>query len=437
MTGDHRLQPVTSNEYSRIMRVFWIGLTLRLALATFLQITGVEKSLKLTKDAFLYDQTGKAIAEYYRTNGGTSWPARTTSVFNHFYEYFVGITYYFTDDSMFVVRVINVIAGSLVILATWRMARYITLPETAFRCGLWACFFPTQLYYSCLPVRDAHSTLAMTLIFLGMTAMTSSGKTRHVLALPVGLLLTAGFRTYVATVLVILIPIGWLATFLLVRSRGKSLFVGRVAVVAAIALALFGPTGAEKIFSIGKASQVTDIDYWNSTRAKMNSGGGALYRDGDVPEIGDSIVGSVQGIAVGLYFFFVSVNPTEMSSVRQWMAIPEVLIVLYMIPKMYRGFRRVLKYHRFQFVSVLFVAAAITFGYSSVTTNAGPLMRWRLQVVNIYIVVAAIGFSRNYDREFSHAGSVDSGTSGMSGQPSTDLGYRRSIDMQRRTAARV
>ncbi len=419
------------------MRVFWIGLTLRLALATFLQITGVEKSLKLTKDAFLYDQTGKAIAEYYRTNGGTSWPARTTSVFNHFYEYFVGITYYFTDDSMFVVRIINVIAGSLVILATWRMARYITLPETAFRCGLWACFFPTQLYYSCLPVRDAHSTLAMTLIFLGMTAMTSSGKTRHVLALPVGLLLTAGFRTYVATVLVILIPIGWLATFLLVRSRGKSLFVGRVAVVAAIALALFGPTGAEKIFSIGKASQVTDIDYWNSTRAKMNSGGGALYRDGDVPEIGDSIVGSVQGIAVGLYFFFVSVNPTEMSSVRQWMAIPEVLIVLYMIPKMYRGFRRVLKYHRFQFVSVLFVAAAITFGYSSVTTNAGPLMRWRLQVVNIYIVVAAIGFSRNYDREFSHAGSVDSGTSGMSGQPSTDLGYRHAIDMQRRTAARV
>lgn len=419
------------------MRVFWIGMALRLGLATFLQISGVEKSLKLTKDAFLYDRTGKAIAEYYRTNGGTSWPDRTTSVFNHLYEHFVGITYYMTDDSMFAVRIINVIAGSLVILATWRMARYITLPETAFRCGLWACLFPTQLYYSCLPVRDAHSTLGMTLIFLGMTAMTSSGKTRHVLALPVGLLLTAGFRTYVATVLVILIPIGWLATFLLVRSRGKSRFVGRVAVVAAIALALFGPTGAEKIFSTGKASQVTDIDYWNSTRAKMNSGGGALYSDGDVPEIGDSIAGTVQGIAIGLYFFFVSVNPTEMSSVRQWMAIPEVLIVLYMIPKMYRGLCRVLKYHRFQFVSVLFVAAAITFGYSSVTTNAGPLMRWRLQVVNIYIIVAAIGFARNYDRDVSVADDFASSGAEVSGRPRMDCGYIQSADMQGRALARL
>jgi len=437
MTGDDRHQVVTSFEHSRIMRVFWIGMTLRLALATFLQITGVEKSLKLTKDAFLYDQTGKTIAEYYRTNGETSWPARTTSVFNHLYEHFVGITYYLTDDSMFVVRIINVIAGCFVILATWRMARYITDSETAFRCGLWACLFPTQLYYCCLPVRDAHSTLGMTLIFLGMTAMTSSGKARHVLALPVGLLLTAGFRTYVATVLVILIPIGWLATFLLVRSRGKSRFIGRVAVVAAIALALFGPTGAEKIFSTGKASQVTNIDYWNSTRAKMNSGGGALYGSGEVPEIGESVLGTVQGVAIGLYFFFVSVNPTEMSSVRQWMAIPEVLIVLYMIPKMYRGFRRVLKYHRFEFVSVLFVAAAITFGYSSVTTNAGPLMRWRLQVVNIYIVVAAIGFSRNYGREKLDAGRTVSNASAATARPSNEFVNFQSNGMESRSAARV
>ena len=387
---------VSRLERTRIMRIFWIGMVLRLGIATFLQLSGVEKTLSLTKDAFLYDETGKAIAEYYRTNGGTSWPDRTTSVFNHMYEHFVGLTYYLTDDSMFVVRVVNVLAGSLVILATWRMARYVTDPDTAYRCGIWACLFPTQLYYSCLPVRDAQSTLGMTLVFLGMTAVTCSGRMRHVLALPIGLLLTAGFRTYVASVLLFLIPIGWLATFLLVRSKGKSRFLGRLAMIAVIGMAIAGPSGAESIFLTGKAANVTDLDYWNSTRDKMNRGGGALYGDDPVPEIGKSISGTLQGVAIGLYFFFVSVNPTEMTSVRQWMAIPEVLIVIYMLPKIYRGWWRIMRHHRFQFVSVLFVAAAITFGYSSVTTNAGPLMRWRLQVVNIYIVVAAIGFSREY-----------------------------------------
>lgn len=361
-----------------------------------LQVTGLERTLKLTKDAFLYDSVGKQIAEHYRTNGGTSWPDRVTGVLDHLYEHMVGLIYYMTDDSMLMVRLINALAGSLVILATWRMARCITDAGTSYRCGMWACFFPTQLYYSCLPVRDAHSTLGMTLVFLGMTALTASGKRTHVMALPLGLLLTAGYRTYVATVLVFLVPVSWMVAFLLARSQRKSQFLGRVALLGILALGVAGPAGFDRVFSTGKAARITDMDYWNSTRQKMNRGSGALYEDEYVPEIGKSIIDTATGVAIGLYFFFVSINPAEMDSIRQWMAVPEVLIVLYMLPKLYRGFRRIMRYHRFEFVAVLFVAVAITFAYSSVTTNAGPLMRWRLQVVNIYIVMAAIGMPNRY-----------------------------------------
>lgn len=387
---------VSGIEFARILRIFWIGLGMRFGLVLVLQATGLERTLKLTKDAFLYDRLGKQIAEHYRTNGGTSWPDRVTGVLDHLYEHFVGLTYYLTDDSMLVVRLCNSLAGCLVILATWRMARYVTDADTAYRCGLWACFFPTQFYYSCLPVRDSHSTLAMTLVFLGMTAMTAGGKRMHVMALPLGILLTAGYRTYVATVLIFLVPAGLFAALLLARSQKKSQFIGRVALLGVITLGVTGQAGIEKLSSTGKAAQVMDMDYWNSTRQKMNHGSGRLYGGDDVPELGKSIVSTVQGVAIGLYFFFVSINPAEMDSVRQWMALPEVLIVIYMVPKLYRGFRRIMRYHRFEFIAVLFVALAITFAYSSVTTNAGPLMRWRLQVANVYIVMAAIGLSRNY-----------------------------------------
>ena len=389
---------IQSNEVSRsrIISLFWQALLLRVGLAMLLQLTGLEGSLKLTKDGVLYDSLGQEIAEYYRTSGRTPWPERVDGILDHLYEHTVGVIYYFTGDSMLMMRILNALAGSLVVLCVWRMARYITDARTAYRAAVWACIFPTQLYYSCLPVRDSHSTFAMAMIFLGMTAIACGGKTKYVMALPVGLLLTAGYRTYVAAVLIFLLPAAWLAALVLVRSRKKSKSIQRIALLAFMSIPVMANLGFEKVFSTGKAARITDMDYWNSTRVKMNHGSGALYQGGDIPELGKDILNTVQGVVVGVYFFFVSINPSEMDSVRQWMAIPEVLIVLYMLPKLWRGFRRVLKYHRFECFSLLFVAFAITFAYSSVTTNAGPLMRWRLQVVNVYILVAAIGWSRQY-----------------------------------------
>ena len=278
----------------------------------------------------------------------------------------------------------------------WKTAKYITDDETARRAAIWSAMFPTQFYYSCLPVRDSLSTFAIVLVFLGMTAVTSKGKGKDVLALPIGLALTAGFRAYVFTVLAVMIPCCWIATAVLSRSKGKGRFIAKIVflgVVAAVVGVKFGLDGA---FSSGKAAYVMDLDYWNMIRVKMNHGAGAVYGDGDIPRLGETIRDTVFGVITGLYFFFVSVDPTNIGSFRQAMAIPETLVVVYMMPSMWRGMRRVLKYHRFNCLPLLLIAGAITFGYSSVTTNGGPLMRWRLQVVNIYILIAAVGYSRAY-----------------------------------------
>ncbi len=398
MLVDREPDLVTSAETVRILRVFCFGLLLRLALVIVFQSSGVEQTLKLTRDGFMYDQTGKQIAEHYRTGGDTDWPARVTGFLDHLYEYFVGITYYLIDDSMLAVRVINSLCGSLVILITWRMARYVSDADTAFRCGVWACIFPTLVYYSCLPVRDAQSALGMSLVFFGMTAITSAGKPLHMMSLPLGLCLTAGYRAYMASALVVLIPAAWLATLLFSWSRKNPQLACRNILVAVLAVGAIGPAAVAELSSTRKAERATDVNRWNKVRRKLNSGSGAVYEKDAVPSLGRSAIETTQSVSIGLYFFFVSVNPTEMSSIRQWIALPEVLIVLYMIPKLFRGGggRRVMRHHRFEFLSVLLVVGAITLAYASVTTNAGPLMRWRLQVVNVYIVVAAIGFAQSY-----------------------------------------
>lgn len=401
MLANRQLDTKKPLEKVRILQLFWIGLLLRLALVLTFQVTGVDQTLNLTKDATLYDNVGKKIAEHYRSGGETRWPYRVSGFLDHLYEHFVGVTYYLTDDSMLAVRLVNVLCGSLVILVTWRMARYVTDADAAFRCGLWACFFPTLFYYSCLPVRDAQSTLGMALVFLGMTAITSAGKPLHMMALPLGLLLMAGYRTYIAAALVILIPASWLLTLITTRSRSDYQLACRNILVALLVVAVVAPIAVAKVYSTRKASKIADINSWNKIREKLNAGNGAIYEDGAVPKLGESTAETVRSVAIGLYFFFLSVDPTKISSIRQWMALPEVLIVLCMIPMLFRGFYRVMRHHRFEFLSVLFVVAMITLAYSCVTTNAGPLMRWRLQVVNVYIVVAGIGFGRAYSCEKS------------------------------------
>lgn len=376
--------------------LFCVGLASRVALILFFLMTDVDRTYRLTKDGFFYDRMGKEIADYYRSGGLTEWPQRVKAIIDFLYEHMVGVVYYITDDSMFAMRCLNAAAGAIAPVLVWKTAAYITNQETARRAGVWSAFFPTQFYYSCLPVRDSFSTFSIVLVFLGMTAVTCNGKRRDILALPVGLALTAGFRAYVFTVLAALIPCCWIATSILSRSRSKGRFIAKILFLIGVAAIIGIMSGLDGAFSSGKAAYVMDLDYWNMIRVKMNHGAGAVYGDGDIPRLGETIRDTVYGVVTGLYFFFVSVDPTSIDSFRQFMAIPETLIVVYMMPSMWRGLRRVLRYHRFSCLPLLLIAGAITFGYSSVTTNGGPLMRWRLQVVNIYILVAAIGYSRTY-----------------------------------------
>ena len=390
----------SNREWKFAKRILFLGFACRLCLMLTLHVTEAEKDLGLTKDGFLYERVGQEIADYFRTGGMSEWPTRVNSFFDAMFEWEVGAIYYLTWDSAFVVKLINVIAGSLVGYVVWRTARLIFDDRTSRLCLIGATFFPTQVYYSALHVRDAQSTLAMSLIFLGITAITTRGKLIDLVALPIGLLLIAGFRTYMFFILAGLIPAGLAAAFLIGRSREKSRALGKAVIISALCATCIVGAGLDKIFrgdqdGEAQVESVTDLDFINKIRRKMNRGGGALYRNGEVPLIGENIYDTVVAFIVGLYFFFFSVNPTDVNSHRQLLALPEVLLVLVAIPALARGMYRALRKYLFPLFVPILIATAITFAYSGVATNGGPMLRWRLQVVNVYVMVAALGWTKH------------------------------------------
>ena len=386
---------VSAREWRKVRSWLVIALVLRVALMLFVEVTGVEETLNLTKDAFLYDRTGQEMAQYWRTGGATDWPRRVDGgVIDRLFEYEVGALYLLTGNMMVSVRVLNVLAGTMVPFLVWQTARLLFDEKVSRRALIWSALFPTQLYYSVIMIRDSQSTMAMSMVFLGLVAVVARGSRRQVACLPLGLLLVAALRTYMFVILAALIPLAWLAATLLVRSRGKSRFISRAATAGVMCAVVASGAGLHKAFMSEETALVTDVGFVNRVRDQLNTGSGRMYKDGEVPQLFESVGGTVEAVGTGLYHFVFSVNPAEVESFKQLMAIPEVLLICVALPSVWRGMKRCKKHYPLEMAAPILIALAITFAYSSVATNGGPMMRWRLQTVNVYILVAALGWDR-------------------------------------------
>ena len=355
-----------------------------------IHFSGAEKSMSLTRDAFLYDEVGAAIAEYYTTNGSTAWPARVRSVVDFGWEHFIGIVYYLFGREPLLIKLVCVFVGAMVPLLHCRTALIVSNDtRVALLVLIISTFFPTQVYYSALMVRDSISAFSVSLLFLGLAQFIRKTTFWWWLNFLIGFLILVSLRSYLASVLGVVIPMSFLATAVVsqggrARAMAGIFVIGvTVAGVMVLAPALVGEVELD--------TQFTDLNYINKVRTKMNHGSGAMYADGSVTQVGSSIVDTAMSFLVGLYFFFFSVNPSNLSSIRQIMALPEVVLVALGTWYGIRGGWVLWKERRDIFLPLLLPTLVMTLGYSAATTNGGPLMRWRMQLLGVYLIAAAVG----------------------------------------------
>ena len=255
-------------------------------------------------------------------------------------------------------------------------------------------FFPTQVYYSALMVRDSVSALSVSLLFLGIAQFIRKTTPWWWLTFLCGFVMLISLRSYLASVLVVVIPVSFLVTAILSQQgRGRALagiFVVGLAVVGATVL-VPALVDSELKEIVEWDTQYTDLDYINKVRTKMNRGSGAIYSDGSVTQLGSSVVDTATSFLIGLYFFFFSVNPSQLGSIRQIMALPEVMLVVVGVWYGTTGAWVLWKERRDVFLPLILPTLVMTLGYSAATTNGGPLMRWRMQLLGVYLVIAATG----------------------------------------------
>ncbi|MEM9941750.1 MAG: glycosyltransferase family 39 protein [Planctomycetota bacterium] len=383
VSGDYVAGPVYS-----ISKWIWFAFLLRLVLMVFIHFTEVDKSMSLTKDAFLYDRVGTEMANYFSSNGQQPWPSRVEGYVDFCWEWFIGLTYYTFGHEPLLIKLVTVVTGALVPLLHYRMAKIVTNDsKISVTVLLVSAFFPTQVYYSALMVRDSISAFAVSLTLLGVVEFIRKATDTWPLKLIIGFVLILGLRSYLASLLAVIIPMSLLVTsFVSSGSRGRAMAGTLLIGITAVGSLILAPNLINEL-----DTQYTDLEYVNKVRGKMNVGSGAMF-SGDVSEVGNSLIDTATSFAVGLYFFFFSVNPAQLTSIRQIIALPEVAIVILGSFYAVKGGFVLWRERRDVILPVLIPTLIMTLGYSAATTNGGPLMRWRMQLLGVYLILGATGF---------------------------------------------
>lgn len=123
----------------------------------------------------------------------------------------------------------------------------------------------------------------------------------------------------------------------------------------------------------------------------MNVGNAKLYTSKADSHYGQGIANDVWLFCKGLFFFFFTIDFTNVTRTRQLAATPEVLFFLLFLPYIYFGVVKGWNAGPRRVLPLILFGLALIVVYSSATTNMGAMYRWRMQAVPFLIVLIAYG----------------------------------------------
>ncbi len=369
-----------------LVKLMLLAWAVRLAVVLVFNATGAIRSLGLSSDSFYYDRIGKIIAEKLRYGMAVTSPPWIDDGWFRF----TGLIYYWLGDSSFWIQLINITLSTLTVLFAYIMAFKAYRDRNIARLtAVFVAFFPSFIYWSCMMLKDPAGLAAITMITAALVSLRQRVQPQWILFLAVGLLIYLGIRQYLFLVILLLIPVALVlfSSHRLTSSLGSlALALGAVSVITH--QLGYGFLGLEEI---GK-SHYFDVEYINSTRVNIGDhGSGAIFENPEDVLWGRGAWENLKAAGIAVYFFFVSLDLTEIRSLRQIMALPEVLLFLSVVPALFRGTWLTFKQYRSTAWPLLVFGFAVVAVYGSATTNLGALFRWRMQALPMFLSMIALG----------------------------------------------
>jgi len=104
--------------------------------------------------------------------------------------------------------------------------------------------------------------------------------------------------------------------------------------------------------------------------------------------------GALAFLPIGLFYFVFAPFPWMLGSIRQIVAMPEMLYWYTLMPAMVRGGRILLRKRGRESLFLLLLLISLSVGYAIGQGNIGTMFRHRAQVLPIFLILAAVGRHR-------------------------------------------
>jgi len=364
--------------------VVW-GFLVRLVLVLIINATDAIRTLHLSPDSLRYHRLGMEIADNMRM-GDFDWP---NWIDNGWFQ-FTGFVYYTFGPFPILIQILNISFGAIIPLVVYSLVKDVYANEkTARWAALFTAFLPSFIYWSCLMLKDSASIFAVCLIVLSIVKLKRKFHPKWLLSMAFSLVIILGVREYLFFVALLLIPL----SFMPVGGRVFALSLPRLLFItlilgAAARAAGFGFLGLDYISS----SDYFDLEYINHTRVAMGDHGtGAFFKNPAQAQWGGDMTTNMIAAVAAVFFFFISLDLRNLDSARQWMALPEVLLILTLIPSMVRGMVYSWRKHKNEALPLFVFALSIMVVYGAATTNMGAMFRWRMQSMPLFLSFISCG----------------------------------------------
>jgi hypothetical protein len=370
-----------------VTNIFLAAFFVRLAFGLFIEIYPEMRDF-FGPDALTYHHNGQSIIGYWAGNlpADDFWVNRAMSIRLPGWgmNYLVAAVYYVLGVSMFAAQTLCAVIGAATAPLVYFLANKIFLNKRVARFSAIAiAFFPSFVIWSSQLMKDGIIIFLLVLSILMVMRLQEKFSYGSAIILILSLFGILSLRFYIFYMVALAVT----GSFLIGISGSGQSILRRSALLVLIGLSLtyFGVlrTASSDMEQYGNLERVQ--------RSRMDLARSAESGFGEEIDV-STTEGAISAIPIGFAYLMFAPFPWQMSSVRQAITLPEVLLWWAMMPLMVAGFWYALRNRLRSAFPILFFSLMLTLAYSIFQGNVGTAYRQRTQIQVFLFIFIAVGW---------------------------------------------
>lgn len=322
------------------------------------------------------DKYYQAIAErYVRSGEGSGWGM----------VYLVAAVYTLIGRNMLAVQLMNAVIGAatavIIFLCAQQVFRNFRVARIA---GISVAFYPSLVLWSAQGLKDGPIVFLLALAILCTLKLGEKLVLKYIVVLVVTLLFLIALRFYVFYMIAVAIAGAFIIGMQQVTATSFARQLSAI-VLLGIALTYVGVTrSATTQFEHYGNLQTLQVSRSDLARSAQSGFG----RDVDV----SSTSGAISTMPLGVLYLLFAPFPWQITSLRQSITLPEMIIWWASFPLLVLGLWFAIKYRLRMISPILIFTVMLTLAYSVFQGNVGTAYRQRAQLLVFYFIFVAVGF---------------------------------------------